>query len=255
MTQTPAQRFSDTAAAYAETMVPSLRPIAAEVVRRASLRPNERVLDLGTGTGVAAAAARGDGRVIVGVDAAPGMLEIARAEVTGVGFREMDFSALDFDDERFDLLIAAHSLLFATDRVAALSEWLRVTRSGGRLSLSVPGPVEVTPTSIYGAIYERYGIDTAGRYPGADELAATATDAGWADARVDSDPTAAIVLRDKAAFRIWRQIGSRGAATIDLTADQHRDLTDEMLAVTPRDHRGILRIPFGALFLTARRAA
>ncbi|MGH2428677.1 MAG: hypothetical protein ACRDGV_07300 [Candidatus Limnocylindria bacterium] len=35
MTLTPAQRFSETAGGYAATMVPSLRPIAGEVVRRA----------------------------------------------------------------------------------------------------------------------------------------------------------------------------------------------------------------------------
>lgn len=255
MTTTAAQRFTETAVGYAATMVPSLRPIAAEVVQRAALRPNESVLDLGTGTGIAAAAARGEGRTITAIDAAPGMLEIARAEVAGVAFVEMDFGALAFDDERFDVLLAAHSLLFATDQAAVLSEWLRVTRPGGRLSLSVPGPVEVTPTSIYGEIYERYGIDTAGRYPTASSLATMATATGWTDASVDANPTAAIVLADEAAFRTWRQIGSRGAATADLTLVQHHALTDEMLEVTPRDADGMLRIPFGAFFLTAERPA
>jgi len=255
MTTTAAQRFSETAVGYAATMVPSLRPIAAEVVRRAGLRPDESVLDLGTGTGIAAAAARGEGRTITAIDAAPGMLEIARAEVAGVAFVEMDFGALAFDDERFDVLVAVHSLLFAADQAAVLSEWLRVTRPGGRLSLSVPGPVEVTPTSIYGEIYERYGIDTAGRYPTASSLASMATATGWTDASVDANPTAAIVLADEAAFRTWRQIGSRGAATADLTLAQHQALTDEMLEVTPRDADGMLRIPFGAFFLTAERPA
>lgn len=255
MTTTAAQRFSETAVGYAASMVPSLRPIAAEVVRRAGLRPDESVLDLGTGTGIAAAAARGDGRTITAIDAAPGMLEIARAEVAGVEFVEMDFGALAFDAGRFDVLVAVHSLLFAADQAAVLSEWLRVTRPGGRLSLSVPGPVEVTPTSIYGEIYERYGIDTAGRYPTASSLATMATAAGWTDASVDANPTAAILLADEAAFRTWRQIGSRGPATVDLTLAQHHSLTDEMLEVTPRDADGMLRIPFGAFFLTAERPA
>ena len=42
-----------------------------------------------------------------------------------------------------------------TDAGAVLAEWLRVTRPDGRLSLSVPGPRELTPTAIYGEIYER----------------------------------------------------------------------------------------------------
>lgn len=253
MTVTPAQRFSDTAASYAATMAPSLRPIAAEVVRRACLNPRERVLDLGTGTGIAAAAACGEGREVTGVDAAPGMLDIARDEVSGVELREMDFGALTFDDGAFDVAIAAHSLLFATDPTTVLREWLRVTRPGGRLSLSVPGPDKVTPTAIYGAIYDRHGIDTSSRYPTQATLHAFAVDAGWIDVETDANPTTAIRLADEAAFRSWREIGSRAAATANFTPKQHRALTDEMLAATPREPDGTYVIPFGALYLTARR--
>lgn len=250
---TPAERFSETAAGYAATMAPSLRPVAAEVVRRAALRPGERVLDIGTGTGVAAAAARGERRTIVGVDAAPGMLAIARAEVAGVTFEEMDFMVLRFEDATFDVVIACHSLLFATDAAAALAEWLRVTRPEGRLSLSVPGPSGVTPSAIYREIYDRHGIDTAGRYPTRESLAELAGAAGWVEVETGADPGIAIVLGDAAAFRTWRAIGSRGPATAHFTQAQHDALTDAMLAATPRDADGTLRIPFGAIYLTARR--
>jgi SAM-dependent methyltransferase len=248
---TPAQRFSETAASYAATMAPSLRPVAAEVVRRAQLQPGERVIDIGTGTGTAAAMARGQGREVVGIDAAPGMLQIARAEVADVDFAEMDFGALAFDDASFDVVIAVHSLLFASDRTAVLHEWLRITRPGGRLSLSVPGPDEVTPSAIYSAVYDRYGINTTGDYPTPDSLGQLVADAGWAEVTSDADPNTAILLADEAAFRIWREIGSRGAATADFTPEQHRALTDEMLAVTPRDDGGLFRIPFGTIHVSA----
>jgi SAM-dependent methyltransferase len=234
-------------------MVPSLRPIAVEVVRRADLRANERVIDIGTGTGHAAALARGAGRELHGIDAAPGMLAIARREVDDVDFQEMDFAALDYPDARFDAVISVHALLFATDQVAALLEWRRITAPGGRLSLSVPGPDAVTPAALYADIYDRHGIDTSGRYPTAESLAELATSAGWAEVTTAADATTAIILEDEEAFRIWREIGSRGAVTAAYTPEQHRALTDEMLAVTPRDADGRLRIPFGALYLTARR--
>lgn len=255
MSSTAARRFSDTAAGYAATMAPSLRPVAETVVRRARLQPGERVLDIGTGTGSAAAAARGEGREVIGIDAAPGMLEIARSDVAGVRFEEMDFAALRFDDASVDVVLAAHALLFATDQVAVLAEWLRVTRPGGRLSLSVPGPRARTPTAIYGEIYERRGIATSADYPTMASLAALARTAGWTDVESDADPSTAIELADEAAFRLWREIGARGAITADYTPDQHRALTDEMLAVTPRAADGGFRIPFGALYLTARRPA
>jgi ubiquinone/menaquinone biosynthesis C-methylase UbiE len=255
MPTTPAQRFSETATGYAATMAPSLRPIAEAVVRRARLQPGERVLDAGTGTGSAAAAARGEGRDVIGVDAAPGMLEIARREVTGARFEEMDFAALRFEDASVDVVLAAHSLLFATDQAAVLAEWLRVIRPGGRLSLSVPGPRNLTPTAIYGEIYQRWGIRTSGDYPTTATIATLARSAGWTDVEADADPETAIQLRDEAAFRLWRAIGSRGAGSAEFTPEQHRALTDEMLAVTPRTPDGAFRIPFGALYLTARRPA
>ena len=107
-------------------MAPSLRLIAAEVVRRAALRPGEGVLDIGTGTGVGAAAALGEGRSVVGVDAAPGMLAIARREVPAADFVEADFGALPFPGSSFDVVMAVHALHFADDPVAALAEWWRV---------------------------------------------------------------------------------------------------------------------------------
>ncbi len=254
MSRTPAERFSENAAAYAATMVPSLRPIAAEVVRRADLRARERVIDVGTGTGHAAALARGGDREVHGIDAAPGMLAIARREVPDVDFAEMDFAALGYPDASFDAVIAVHALLFGTDRVAVLREWRRIAAPSGRLSLSVPGPDAVTPTAIYADVYDRHGIDTSDRYPTAESLADLAADAGWTEVTVVADSTTAIVLEDEEAFRAWREIGSRGAATADYTPEQHRALTDEMLAATPRDASGAFRIPFGTLYLTACRA-
>lgn len=250
-----AGRFDETAEGYAATMAPSLRGIAAEVVRRARLAPGERVLDVGTGTGIAAAAARGEGRTVVAVDLAPSMVELARSQVPGVRFEQMDFESLAFDDASFDVVLASHALLFARDRTAALREWLRVTRPDGRLSLSVPGPTDVTPTSIYREVYDRHGIDTSDRYPTQASLAQLAEAAGWTGVETDADPTTAIILPDEAAFRAWRGIGSRGAATAHYTPEEHEGLTLEMLRATPRTAGGEYRIPFGALYLTARRPA
>ncbi len=247
------ERFSETAAGYAATMAPSLRPIAAEVVHRAKLQSAEHVLDVGTGTGIAAAAALGAGRRVTGIDAAPGMLAIARHDVSEASFVEMDFMHLRFAAGTFDAVIAVHSLLFAADRVGALAEWRRVARPGGRLSLSVPGPTSCTPMAIYAEIYHRHGIDTSDRYPTLEAIAAWAREAGWSSVETDAEPTTAIVLPDDAAFRVWRSIGGRSDAIADYTPAQHEALTDELLAATPRDGEGRLRIPFGALYLTAQR--
>ena len=248
-----AQRFTETAAGYAATMAPSLAPVAERVVRSARLGPGERVLDLGTGTGTAAALARGEGRRVTGIDAAAGMLAIARAQVRDVEVLAMDFSALSFDDGAFDVLLAVHALLFANDQGATLAEWLRVVRPGGRLSLSVPGPMEVTPAEFYRSVYRRHGIEPRARYPTLDALTELVRATGWSEVAGEADPTAAIVLGDEEAFRTWREIGFRNPATERFTPEQHRALTEAMLATTPRDADGAFRIPFGALYVTARR--
>jgi SAM-dependent methyltransferase len=243
--------FQANAPGYAQTMAPSLRRAAAEVVRRAALQPRERVLDIGSGTGIAAAAARGEGRTVMGVDGAAAMLEIARRDVPHAQFVVMDFHHLDFDDGAWDAAISSHALLFSDDRVAALGEWRRVVRPGGRLSLSVPGPVELTPSVIYRQVYERWGLGTRFDYPTQQELAGWATAAGWGSVETAADPEMAIVLPDEAAFRVWRNTGSRAGATAEFTPEQHEALTNEMLVVTPRQADGSFRIPFGALYLSA----
>jgi SAM-dependent methyltransferase len=243
--------FSRTAADYAATMAPALAPVASEVVRRADLRAGERVLDVGTGTGTAARLALGDGRRVIGLDGAAGMLEIARVEVPQAELIEADFTAIPLDDATVDVLLAVHALLFAADRVAALREWLRVTEPGGRLSLSVPGPGDAVPSSVFGAVYDRYGIEWHGHdYPDPEELAGWAYDAGWTDVATDADPTAHIPLADEDAFRTWLRVGR---LVTDWPPERVETFAVDLMAVCPRAPDGSFRIPFGALYLTAVR--
>ncbi len=248
-----AAAFSTTADAYAATMAPALEPVAREVVRRARLLPGERVLDLGTGTGTAAGLAGGDGRHVTGLDAAPGMLEIARRSYPDLDFIEADFGAIPLPDASFDAVLAVHALLFGDDPVATLAEWLRVTRRGGRLALSVPGPQEAAPSSVLGAVYERFGIGF-GDYPTASDVAGWATDAGWADVKTDADATIVIPLADNEQFRTWTRVAARERATAGWSAEERERLNRELMAASPRAADGSFRIPFGALFLTAVRA-
>ena len=244
--------FHERASGYEATVGRALVPVAAQVVHNAALRPGELLLDVGTGTGNTLVAAAGDNRSLVGLDAAPAMLAIARQRLPDASLVAADFAAMPFPDGRFDVVVSSHALLFADDRIAVLREMRRVTRSGGRLSLSVPGPMEATYTPGYAPIYERYGIATVGHYPTAEELAAWAAEAGWAEVEVSADPSVVINLPDEAAFRTWRSLGSRGTATRDWTPEQNETLTREMLALTPRQPDGSISLPFGALYLTAR---
>ncbi len=247
-----AEAFSDSARAYRSTMAIALEPVATEVVRRAALSAGERVLDVGTGTGTAARLALGEGRSVTGLDAAAGMLAIAREDVPGAAFIEADFTAIPLEDGSVDVVLAVHALLFASDRVEALREWFRVTAPGGRLSLSVPGPGDVTPTAIFSEIYDRHGVDWSRRdYPGLDELEGWARDAGWTEIAVDADRTAVIPLADDTAFMTWLRVGRTLAGWSPERLDE---LGRQMMAIAPRGADGSYQIPFGAQYLSAVRA-
>ena len=243
--------FSRTASEYAATVAPALVPVAAEVVRRANLRPGETVLDIGTGTGTGAYLALGEGRRIIGLDGAEGMLEIARGEVPEAEFIEADFTHTPLDDGSIDVLLAVHSLLFAADRVDTLAEWLRVATPGARISLSVPGPGNVAPSAVLGSVYDRYGIEwKPGDYPDTAELAGWAHDAGWVDVATDADPSTGIQLEDEDAFRTWLRVAR---FSTDWPPERVDAFARDLMAVSPRGADGSFRLPFGAQYLTARR--
>lgn len=245
--------FSETAEHYAASMAPSLRLIAAAVVRRAALRPDERVLDLGTGTGAGAALALGEGRTVVGVDGAAGMLAIARREVPGADFIQADFGSLPLPDAAFDAVLAVHSLHFAPDPVAALAEWRRVAASGGRLVVSVPGPKAASYVPLFERVYAQYGVKRSARLPTRTGVAGWARAAGWRSVRTDADAGTVVRLADEAAFDHWMRTGSRSAATRTWGEERFAVFCAELAAITPRDASGAFAVPFGTIFLEARR--
>jgi len=245
--------FSDTAENYAASMAPSLAVVAAEVVRRAALRPGERVLDLGTGTGSGAALALGEGRAVTGVDGAAGMLEIARRTVPEATFVETDFGELPFAEASFEVAMAVHSLHFAADPVAVLAEWLRVTAPGGRLSISVPGPRAATYLPGFDRAYRRYGVRRRAQIPTRTALARWARAAGWRRVATDADPSTVIRLADVDAFGRWMRTGSRSTATAGWSEERLLAFEAELRAASPRADDGTFEIPFGSLYLTARR--
>lgn len=247
-----AASFSATADDYAATMAPALAPVAADVVRRASLRAAETVLDVGTGTGTAAGLAAGQRRRVIGLDGAAGMLVIARRRLPDVEFIEADFLQIPIADGSIDVVIAVHALLFADDRVAALREWRRVTRAGGRLSLSVPGPGDVVPSSVLGGVYDRYDVRWGtSDFPMPPDVVRWAEAAGWREAAVEADPSTSIPLADEVAYRAWLRVGSRLQATTDWPIERREQFARDLISASPRGPDGGFRLPFGTIYLSA----
>jgi demethylmenaquinone methyltransferase/2-methoxy-6-polyprenyl-1,4-benzoquinol methylase len=97
------------------------------------LRPGERVLDVGAGTGVSTVEMARDGAFAVGADLSVGMLRAGRRSRPDVALVAGDALRLPFPDRSFDAVTISFALRNVVDVEAALRELGRVTRTGGRL--------------------------------------------------------------------------------------------------------------------------
>ena len=119
----------------------------------------KRILDLACGPGTLTYRLARDVLLegeVVGIDRAPGMIELAR-RVAPPGlplrFDVMDMEDLRFPDGYFDAAACGHGLSFVPDLLRALSEARRVVKAGSRMAASVP--VDPHALSDGQAIFER----------------------------------------------------------------------------------------------------
>ena len=100
---------------------------------------NLRILDVGTGTGFLALLFAEMGHNVTGIDISRSMLEKSRQNADRmqltVDFMHGDAEKLPFEDETFDIVVNRNLLWTLPDPVAAVCEWSRVVKSGGKLVL------------------------------------------------------------------------------------------------------------------------
>jgi ubiquinone/menaquinone biosynthesis C-methylase UbiE len=147
------EQVSSPAEVYDAHFVPALfahwGPVVAE---EAGLREGERVLDVACGTGaltLAAADIVGPSGSVVGLDANPEMLAVARRKSPRMEWVEGKAEALPFPDNSFSAVVSQFGFMFFEDKPKALREMVRVLKPGGMLAVAVCDAVENSPG--YGA--------------------------------------------------------------------------------------------------------
>jgi len=73
-----------------------------------------------------------------------------------------DFTALDFDEEAFDLVWSQDAFLHSGDRARVCAEAARVLKPGGRLVFTDPMQADDAPTDQLQPIYDRIHLDSLG---------------------------------------------------------------------------------------------
>jgi demethylmenaquinone methyltransferase/2-methoxy-6-polyprenyl-1,4-benzoquinol methylase len=114
-----------------------------EAIGLLELSPDDRVLDVGCGTGFATEGLLEEVDVVYGIDQSPHQLEKAYAKFGKRGrvrFSLGDAERLPYEDDAFDVVWSSGSIEYWPDPVATLREFRRVVKPGGQVL--VVGPNE-----------------------------------------------------------------------------------------------------------------
>lgn len=128
--------YDDVAEIYERVHAPRIADVARALVTQASIAAPDRVLDVGTGTGVAGEAASDAGATVAGIDESMGMLRVSRRERPNVPVVAAEAIDLPFGPGTFDAVIGTFVLAHFTKYDTALFELRRVLKLGGRIGFS-----------------------------------------------------------------------------------------------------------------------
>lgn len=116
-----------------------LAPVSERLIARAGTQPNDRVIDVGCGTGaitLALAAMVGGAGHVLGIDISKPMLERARQRVAGdlpVSFVLADATTYPFAPEKADLVVSRFGVMFFAEPARSFANIRKAMRRGGRL--------------------------------------------------------------------------------------------------------------------------
>jgi len=102
-----------------------------EVIELLGPGPNERILDLGCGTGHLTNRIAAAGAAVVGVDSSPAMIESARKNYPELEFIEANATSLGFDTE-FDAVFSNATIHWIKDQAGLAATIWRALKPGGR---------------------------------------------------------------------------------------------------------------------------
>lgn len=122
---------------WSQHFEPWFSPMYRKVLEQLKLSERHLLLDAGCGSGLFSYLAINAGAEVIGIDAAPGLLAVAKQRNPKNNFLEEDLEALPFTENSFDIVTGFNSFQYAGSFDKALAEAARVLKPGGRLVLGI----------------------------------------------------------------------------------------------------------------------
>ncbi|WP_406609372.1 class I SAM-dependent methyltransferase [Agarivorans sp. JK6] len=127
---------------WANIQEQTCRPVYLAAFDKLAINETSYYLDVGCGSGMAAALACEQGATVHGVDASQALIEIAEQRSPKGSFHVSDIETLPFKDGSFSCITGFNSFQYAGDPVAALSEAKRVAKPGAKVIIMTWGEPE-----------------------------------------------------------------------------------------------------------------
>lgn len=219
------------------------------------LVPNAAVLDVGCGPGTITADMASMGVEVIGVDAAPEVIDKARE--LGVDVRVGDAYALDFADDSFDVVHAHQTLQHLARPVDALREFRRVVRPGGVVGVrdvDYAGTIifpETPGITLWASLYQDVHRSNGGEPNAGRRLKAWALEAGFEDVTATTSIWTFSSDEDRAwwggmwADRVLQSAFAGDALGKNLATQADLDLISGAWREWAADERGFMAMPHG----------
>ncbi len=213
------------------------------------------VLDVGCGPGTITADIASMGAEVIGIDAAPDVVEKARE--LGVDARVGDAYALSFDADSFDVVHAHQTLQHLARPVDALREFRRVVKPGGVVGVrdvDYAGTIlfpETEGLALWAALYQKVHRSNGGEPDAGRRLKAWARAAGFESVEVTTSVWTFTSDADRAwwggmwADRVLQSAFATDARAKSLATQSDLDLISQAWRTWAADPDAYLAMPHG----------